>query len=166
MKQLPNKVKKERSREVSVLVDSWTDVYAYLVGTTQRCCVVDVAADGRHLVAHSKSYTQVRRRAVGRLTQQGPGACCGFALLSVLLPGCRLSLPPSACPMSSRPLACLAGAATAQRGRAGPDGVCGGSAHHSRHPLELQGGGSEGSVQPGNPCCPRHAPPVRHARGS
>lgn len=59
MKRLPTEVVKRRSREVSAEVDSWGDVYDRLVGSMQRCCVVEPAADGVHLVAHCKSYTQV-----------------------------------------------------------------------------------------------------------
>ena len=59
MKKVPSQAVKARSREVTALVESWTDAYAHLVGTTQRCCVVDTAADGVHLVAHTKTYTQV-----------------------------------------------------------------------------------------------------------
>ena len=50
---------KERSREVSSLVDTWTGSYDQLVGAVQRVWVVDVAADGRHLVGHTKGYVQV-----------------------------------------------------------------------------------------------------------
>ncbi|GAB4820559.1 hypothetical protein N2152v2_007605 [Parachlorella kessleri] len=59
MKKVPSHVVKQRSREVTALVESWTDVYTHLVGTTQRCCCVDVAADGVHVVAHTKHYAQV-----------------------------------------------------------------------------------------------------------
>ncbi len=60
MKRLPSEVVKARSRELSALVDSWADVYTPLVGTRQRVCVVDTAADGHHLVGHTKNYTQAR----------------------------------------------------------------------------------------------------------
>ena len=40
-------------------VDSWTDCYEHLVGTTQRVMVVDTAADGYHLVGHTTTYAQV-----------------------------------------------------------------------------------------------------------
>ena len=65
MKQLPSEVKKQRSREVTLAVDSWVDVYHHLVGSTERCCVVDRAADGVHLVAHNKTYAQVNHVWVG-----------------------------------------------------------------------------------------------------
>ena len=65
---------KERSREVSSLVDTWTGSYEQLVGAVQRVWVVDVAADGRHLVGHTKSYVQV---GGGRLRQPGAGAVTG-----------------------------------------------------------------------------------------
>jgi threonylcarbamoyladenosine tRNA methylthiotransferase CDKAL1 len=59
MQRVPTAVVKQRSREVTALVDSWAGVYDGLVGTTHRCCVVDTAADGVHLVAHNKTYAQV-----------------------------------------------------------------------------------------------------------
>ncbi|KAL4424994.1 hypothetical protein ABPG77_002879 [Micractinium sp. CCAP 211/92] len=59
MKQLPSEVKKARSREVTAAVDGWADAYSHLVGRTERCCVVDRAADGVHLVAHNKTYAQL-----------------------------------------------------------------------------------------------------------
>ncbi|BDA40551.1 probable threonylcarbamoyladenosine tRNA methylthiotransferase at N-terminal half [Coccomyxa sp. Obi] len=59
MKKLPNGVAKARSRALTVLVDSFTDCYERLVGTLQRVCVVEMAADGRRFVGHTKSYTQV-----------------------------------------------------------------------------------------------------------
>ena len=62
MKKVPSEVVKQRSREVTREVDSWVDAYSHLAGTTQRCCVVDLAADGTHLVAHTKTYAQVRGR--------------------------------------------------------------------------------------------------------
>ncbi len=58
MKKVPSHVVKQRSRAVTALAESWVNVYAHLVGTTQRCCVVDIAADGVHLVAHTKTYAQ------------------------------------------------------------------------------------------------------------
>lgn len=65
MKQLPSEVKKARSREVTAAVDGWADAYSHLVGRTERCCVVDRAADGVHLVAHNKTYAQVRGQPGG-----------------------------------------------------------------------------------------------------
>ena len=62
MKRLPTQVAKQRSREVTASVEGWAGsdgMYAALVGSVQRCCVVDTAADGVHLVGHSRSYTQV-----------------------------------------------------------------------------------------------------------
>ena len=68
MKQLPSEVKKQRSREVTAEVESWgAGVYAHLVGCVERCCVVDTAADGVHLVAHNKTYAQARGKRVGPL---------------------------------------------------------------------------------------------------
>ena len=43
---------------MTALVESFTDAHAELVGTTQRVCVVDVAADGTSLVAHTSQYKQ------------------------------------------------------------------------------------------------------------
>jgi len=57
--QLPHSIVKARSRRLTTLVDSFTASYHYLVGTVQRVCVTDTAADGHHLVAHTKSYVQV-----------------------------------------------------------------------------------------------------------
>lgn len=66
MKQLPSEVKKQRSREVTAAVEAWgAEVYQHLVGCVERCCVVDTAADGVHLVAHNKTYAQVGRGGVG-----------------------------------------------------------------------------------------------------
>lgn len=57
--QVPSAVVKKRSREVTALVESFTDSYTHMIGTQERVWVVDVAADGFHLVAHSKGYVQV-----------------------------------------------------------------------------------------------------------
>lgn len=57
--QLPNGVAKARSRALTELVDGFTDCYSHLVGTVQKVSIVEVAADGRHLVGHNKSYVQV-----------------------------------------------------------------------------------------------------------
>ncbi len=56
--QLPNGVAKARSRALTALVDGFGDCYQRLVGSLQRVCVVELAADGRHLVGHTKSYIQ------------------------------------------------------------------------------------------------------------
>jgi threonylcarbamoyladenosine tRNA methylthiotransferase CDKAL1 len=66
MKRVPTSVVKARSRRLAALVDTFPGVYARLVGSVQRCCVVDLAADGHKLVAHSKSYAQVGGRQGGR----------------------------------------------------------------------------------------------------
>ena len=57
--QVPSAIVKKLSREVSALVESFTHAYSDLVGAHERVCVVDVAADGHHLVAHTKAYIQV-----------------------------------------------------------------------------------------------------------
>lgn len=68
--QLPNGLAKARSRALTALVDSFTDCYERLLGTNQRVCVVEMAADGRRFVGHTKCYAQVRslclRRSCGR----------------------------------------------------------------------------------------------------
>lgn len=59
MKKVPRSIVKQRSREITALVDSWSDSHVALVGTLQKCTVVDVAADGKLLVGHTKGYIQV-----------------------------------------------------------------------------------------------------------
>lgn len=59
MKRVPTEVVKRRSREISTLVESWTDSYEAYVGTVQRCMIIEKAADGTSLVGHTKSYAQV-----------------------------------------------------------------------------------------------------------
>ncbi len=65
MKQIPSTVAKQRSREVSALAESFTDCYQHLVNTEQRVCIVEVAADGRSLVGHTKTYAQVTQEGLG-----------------------------------------------------------------------------------------------------
>lgn len=50
---------KQRSREVTALVESFTDSHEQLVGTVQRVWVVETAAHKDHLVGHTKGYAQV-----------------------------------------------------------------------------------------------------------
>lgn len=78
--QVPTAVVKQRSRETTVVVEGWQDVYAGLVGQRHRCTVVDVAADGVHLVGHTKSYTQVgaTRKSAMRLLLRLPPSRCSF----------------------------------------------------------------------------------------
>ena len=64
--QLPNGVAKARSRELTRLVDSFSGCHDDLVGTVQRCTVVDTAADGVHLVGHTKCYAQASVRLSSR----------------------------------------------------------------------------------------------------
>ncbi|KAJ3337781.1 hypothetical protein HDU93_000509 [Gonapodya sp. JEL0774] len=54
----PDRVKKERSREVTQLFDSYKP-YDGFEGRTVRCLVTDVAHDGVKLVGHDKSYRQI-----------------------------------------------------------------------------------------------------------
>ncbi|KAL4457896.1 hypothetical protein ABPG75_012761 [Micractinium tetrahymenae] len=89
MKQLPSEVKKARSREVTAVVDSWADVYARLVGRTERCCVVDRAADGVHLVAHNKTYAQV---LIPAEAPDGTGSLMGCVVEARVLSASRWSV--------------------------------------------------------------------------
>ena len=41
------------------MTEEWTSSYEHLVGSVKRVWVVDTAADGYHLVGHTKSYVQV-----------------------------------------------------------------------------------------------------------
>lgn len=56
--QLPNGVAKARSRALTALVNGFTDCYDRLLGSLQRVYVVELAADSRRFVGHTKSYTQ------------------------------------------------------------------------------------------------------------
>ncbi len=73
MRRVPTAVVKARSRRLTTLVDSLGGLFDGLVGSVQRVCVVDTAADGHHLVGHTKAYAQVRGRAWGgrRAVSQG-----------------------------------------------------------------------------------------------
>ena len=67
-------VKKERSRQLSALVDGFSSSSIKLVGSKQLVDVVEVAADGHHLVGHTNNYTQVTRGQREReLGQKGLG---------------------------------------------------------------------------------------------
>lgn len=57
--QVPTATVKRRSREVSALIETFADCYTHLVGRSERVWVVDTAADGYHMVAHTKGYVQV-----------------------------------------------------------------------------------------------------------
>uniref|UniRef100_A0A7S1T7V2 Threonylcarbamoyladenosine tRNA methylthiotransferase n=1 Tax=Tetraselmis chuii TaxID=63592 RepID=A0A7S1T7V2_9CHLO len=59
MKKVATQVVKARSRELSALVESFGEAEARFVGRTERCSVVDTAADGHSLVGHTKAYLQV-----------------------------------------------------------------------------------------------------------
>ncbi len=69
---------KRRSRELAAEVDGCGDVYSGLIGTTQRVVVVDVAADGRHLVGHTRSYAQVRALEAAGPRLRGRGVGVGW----------------------------------------------------------------------------------------
>ena len=70
MKKVPTQMVKARSRELSALVDGFVSGEAAIIGTVKRCCVVDTAADGHSLVAHTKSYHQVTMMSRERLPQR------------------------------------------------------------------------------------------------
>ena len=57
--QVPTAEVKRRSRQISELVETFTEATARLVGSRQRVWIVDDAADGIHRVGHTKTYTQV-----------------------------------------------------------------------------------------------------------
>jgi len=59
MRKVASQVAKARTRELAAEMERWTDGFAPLVGTVARVWVTDVAADGRKLVAHTKSFVQV-----------------------------------------------------------------------------------------------------------
>jgi threonylcarbamoyladenosine tRNA methylthiotransferase CDKAL1 len=59
MKKVPTSLVKQRSREITREVDSWTHVYEHLMDQVLKCTVVDTAADKVSVVGHSKSYAQI-----------------------------------------------------------------------------------------------------------
>lgn len=59
MKRVPTNIVKQRTRRLTTLVESFDDGYDALVGEEMKVWVMDTAADGKHLVGHSKSYTQI-----------------------------------------------------------------------------------------------------------
>eukprot|EP01025_Chloroclados_australasicus_P031033 TRINITY_DN3131_c0_g1_i1.p1 TRINITY_DN3131_c0_g1~~TRINITY_DN3131_c0_g1_i1.p1 ORF type:complete len:530 (+),score=31.12 TRINITY_DN3131_c0_g1_i1:150-1739(+) len=59
MKKVPSKIVKSRSRQITSVVDSFHGCYDHMVGQVLKVVVVDVAADGKSLVGHTKNYTQV-----------------------------------------------------------------------------------------------------------
>lgn len=58
MKRVPTGEVKKRSRKLTLLFESFSP-YQDLVGRVVKVWVTDVAADGIHLVGHTKSYVQV-----------------------------------------------------------------------------------------------------------
>ncbi|CEF97152.1 MiaB-like tRNA modifying enzyme, archaeal-type [Ostreococcus tauri] len=58
MKRVPTQIVKGRSRELTVLFESYQP-HQHLVGKTERVWVSDIARDGTSLVAHTKNYTQI-----------------------------------------------------------------------------------------------------------
>jgi len=59
MKRVPTKEVKQRTRDLTQLIESFDDCYGHLVGSKITVWVTDTAADKFHLVGHSKSYVQV-----------------------------------------------------------------------------------------------------------
>ncbi|QDZ25522.1 radical SAM methylthiotransferase [Chloropicon primus] len=59
MKRVPTQIVKARTRQVSALVDSFTDVYKSLEGTVQYVSIVEKAADRVRLVGHTETYAQI-----------------------------------------------------------------------------------------------------------
>eukprot|EP00249_Psilotum_nudum_P018945 c27031_g1_i1 orf=161-2134(+) len=66
MKHLPTSVVKKRSRQLTTLFESFMP-YLDMEGKTVRVWVTDIAADGVHLVGHTKSYIQVLLPASDKL---------------------------------------------------------------------------------------------------
>jgi threonylcarbamoyladenosine tRNA methylthiotransferase CDKAL1 len=59
MPQLPRPLVASRSRAVTEVVDGHVGAWTHLVGTRETVGVVEVAADGASLVAHTRDYAQV-----------------------------------------------------------------------------------------------------------
>ncbi|GAB2217533.1 hypothetical protein Droror1_Dr00000730 [Drosera rotundifolia] len=58
MKKVPSAAVKKRSRELTAVFESFTP-YDGMEGQVERIWITDVAADGVHLVGHTKGYVQV-----------------------------------------------------------------------------------------------------------
>ncbi|XP_048499124.1 uncharacterized protein LOC104897111 isoform X2 [Beta vulgaris subsp. vulgaris] len=58
MKKVPSAIVKKRSRELTAVFESFTP-YNGMEGLEERIWITDVAADGIHLVGHTKGYIQV-----------------------------------------------------------------------------------------------------------
>jgi len=106
MKKVPTAVVKSRSRRMSTLVDSFGELETSLVGSVQRCWVVDTAADGCHRVGHTKSYVQVLLPAeeadlgsivVAKITEATRWSCKGRVLETVAVHqiAAATEMPPS-----------------------------------------------------------------------
>lgn len=89
MKRVPRNIVKQRSREISALVESWTESHASLIGSMQRCTVVDVAADGESLVGHTKGYVQL---LLPKEAPDGTGSILGCVVEARCLSATRWSL--------------------------------------------------------------------------
>ncbi|KAF6265384.1 CDK5 regulatory subunit-associated protein 1-like 1-like protein [Scenedesmus sp. NREL 46B-D3] len=59
MKRVPTQLVKERTRQLTKLVDGFSSSCEGLLGSRQRVWVTDVASDGHKLTGHTKNYTQV-----------------------------------------------------------------------------------------------------------
>ncbi|KAL7156145.1 hypothetical protein ABFS83_03G123200 [Erythranthe nasuta] len=58
MKKVPSNIVKRRSRELTIVFESFTP-YVGMEGQTERIWITDIATDGSHLVGHTKGYIQV-----------------------------------------------------------------------------------------------------------
>lgn len=58
MKKVPSNIVKQRSRELTSVFEAFTP-YNGMEGRVERIWITDIAADGIHLVGHTKAYVQV-----------------------------------------------------------------------------------------------------------
>jgi hypothetical protein len=127
-----------RSREISALVESWKDSYAPLVGSLQRCSVVDIAADSASLVGHTKAYTQVLLPAPA---PDGSGSVMGCVVEARIVAAGRWSVHGEVLRVLYRP---PAGAdAEAWEGGGTESGEVGGNAHAELGSTAAAGGSGE-----------------------
>jgi hypothetical protein len=135
-------------------VETWTDAYTALVGTVQRCSVVEVAADGASLVGHTKSYTQVLLPAEA---PGGGGSVLGCVVEARIVWAGRWSVKGEVVRVVYRPPPAVAGGG---RGPI-PDGEVSGAA--ARSSLEVAAAPPPASAPPADPPPPR--PPPAAAAG-
>ena len=128
MRKVPTKTVKSRSRAVSALVNGFDDAHANLVGTVQRVAIVEMAADGHHLVGHNKAYAQILVRPLPgidlmgavvhvRVTEAGRWSAIGDALPEALA---RAPLEPGS---NSTSKITIAAQAREEGGQKGGEGV-------------------------------------------